>query len=400
MNESVWISGLGVITSIGMNTKENIDSLRQQKSGVGYPDFLNTSHKKDFPVCEVKKSNQELALLSGMKSELPRTAYLSAIAAQEAILDAGIDLSTSHFRIGFISANTLGGMDTSESFYASYLKDNKEGHLRQVVNHECGSITELVAKHFGIRHFSTTISTACSSSANSIIHGSRMIKHNLLDIVIAGGADALCKFTLNGFNTLMILDSEPCKPFDENRKGLNLGEGAGYIVLVSDKVQQELGLKKYALVSGYANANDAFHQTASSPEGNGNYFAMKQAFDMSGLQLEDINYINAHGTGTANNDSSEGIAIERLFNDKIPMVSSTKANTGHTLGACGGIEAVYCCKAMQEGIVYPSLRIETPIESLKFQPITELKENIDIKHTMSNSFGFGGNCTSLIFSKA
>lgn len=400
MNQTIWISGLGVISSIGKNVQENIASLRTTKSGVGYPEYLKTSHKTDFPVCEIKQSNEALAAMAGMKLNLPRTTYLSAIAAQEALQDAGIDVMSSAFRIGFISANTLGGMDTSEQFYQEFLDDKSSGHLRDVIHHECGSITELVSQHIGIKHFSTTISTACSSSANAIIHGSRMIKHDLLDIVVAGGADALCKFTLNGFNTLMILDSEPCKPFDENRKGLNLGEGAGYVVLVSDKVQQALNLKKYATVSGYANANDAFHQTASSPEGNGNYYAMKQAFDMSGLQLNDIDYINAHGTGTANNDSSEGIAIERLFTDKIPLVSSTKANTGHTLGACGGIEAVYCCMAMQEGIVYPSLRIQTPIESLKFQPITSLKDNIDVKHTMSNSFGFGGNCTSLIFSKA
>lgn len=400
MNHSVWISGLRVISSIGMNTNENIDSLRNEKSGVGYPEFLHTLHKKDFPVCEIKKSNDELAEIAGMKKELPRTTYLSSIAAQEAINDAGIQVEGSTFRIGFISANTLGGMDTSEFFYEEFLKDNTQGHLRQVINHECGSISELVAKHLGIRHFVTTISTACSSSANSIIHGSRMIKHDMLDIVIAGGADALCRFTLNGFNTLMILDTEPCKPFDENRKGLNLGEGAGYVVLVSDKVKTALGLKTYAKVSGYANANDAFHQTASSPEGNGNYYAMSQALEMSGLHTNDIDYINAHGTGTSNNDSSEGIAIERLFGETIPMVSSTKANTGHTLGACGGIEAVYSCMAMNQNIIYPSLRITTPIKELNFIPISSLIESRDVKHVMSNSFGFGGNCTSLIFSKA
>jgi 3-oxoacyl-[acyl-carrier-protein] synthase-1 len=198
----------------------------------------------------------------------------------------------------------------------------------------------------------------------------------------------------------MILDTEPCKPFDENRKGLNLGEGAGYVVLVSDKVKTALGLKTYAKVSGYANANDAFHQTASSPEGNGNYYAMSQALEMSGLHTNDIDYINAHGTGTSNNDSSEGIAIERLFGETIPMVSSTKANTGHTLGACGGIEAVYSCMAMNQNIIYPSLRITTPIKELNFIPISSLIESRDVKHVMSNSFGFGGNCTSLIFSKA
>jgi 3-oxoacyl-(acyl-carrier-protein) synthase len=400
MSQSVWISGLGVNSSIGMNVAENLDSLRQGKSGVGYPEFLHTLHKQDLPVCEIKLSNEELARRCTMPLDLPRTVYLSAIAAQEALSEAGIDPKASEFRIGFISANTLGGMDTSEFFYDDFLKDKTSGHLRQVVHHECGSVTELVAKHLGIDDYVTTLSTACSSSANAIIQGSRLIKHGKLDIVLAGGADALCRFTLNGFNTLMILDSEPCKPFDEHRKGLNLGEGAGYVVLISDQVKEKLNSKVYAKVSGYANANDAFHQTASSPEGNGNYYAMSQALAMSGLAKEDIHYINAHGTGTSNNDSSEGIAIERLFEQSIPAVSSTKANTGHTLGACGGIEAVYCCLAMQHQLIYPSLRVTTPIESLSFTPVLSLQQDVEVIHTMSNSFGFGGNCTSLIFSKA
>lgn len=400
MTETVWVSGLGAISSIGMNVSENLDSLISKRSGVAYPEFLHTLHKIDLPVCEIKLSNEALAAQCNMPLNLPRTVYLSAIAAQEALADTNIDLSDKKYKIGFISANTLGGMDTSEFFFETFLKDTSKGHLSQVVHHECGAVTELVAKHIGIEDYVTTISTACSSSANAIIHAARLIKHGKLDIVLAGGADALCRFTLNGFNTLMILDAEPCKPFDENRKGLNLGEGAGYVVLISDKVKQELNASVYAKVSGYANANDAFHQTASSPEGNGNYLAMSQALQMSGLAKEDIHYINAHGTGTANNDSSEGIAIERLFGSTIPSVSSTKANTGHTLGACGGIEAVYCCLAMKHQIIFPSLRISNPIELPLFKPVQELRRAVNIQNTMSNSFGFGGNCTSLIFSKA
>lgn len=399
MENNVWIAGLGAVSSIGMNVAENFSSLKNEKSGVGFSDYLNTVHKTTFPVCEIKKSNDELAVLAEMPLGLPRSVYISAIAAKEAVsVFSDKSLVFSQYRIGFISGNTIGGMDLSEDFYAEFLKDNSSGQLRNVVHHECGNITELVKENLGINHFSTTISTACSSSANAIIHGARMIKNNLLDIVIAGGVDALCKFTLNGFNTLMILDTEPSKPLDENRKGLNLGEGAGYVVLVSDKIKNELNLKTYANVSGYSNANDAYHQTASSAEGNGNYFAMKEALEMSQLKTTDIDYINAHGTGTNNNDSSEGIAIERLFGNEIPDTSSTKANTGHTLGACGGLEAVYACLALQNNCVFPNLRFETKIEALNFMPLTMYKEKT-VNHVMSNSFGFGGNCTSLIFSK-
>ena len=405
MQQHVWIAGMGAISSIGHNVDENLTSLKEGRSGVGYPDFLQTLHTNDFPVCEIKLSNDALAARCGMKNNLPRTTYLSAIAAMEAMADAARNVQAAQdspfasYRIGFISGNTLGGMDRSEFFYDEFLNDKNKGHLSDVVHHECGSITELVADHLNIHHSVTTLSTACSSSANAILHACRLIKHNKVDIVLAGGADALCRFTLNGFNTLMILDSQPSKPFDENRKGLNLGEGAAYLVLLSDKVKEQLNIQSELRVSGSANANDAFHQTASSAEGNGNYKAMKEALAQSGLAASDISYINAHGTGTSNNDSSEGVAIERLFGATLPPVSSTKAHTGHTLGACGALEAVYSCLALQHNLIYPNLRHETPMKELSFVPNTHLQEQQDVQHVMSNSFGFGGNCTSIIFSK-
>jgi 3-oxoacyl-[acyl-carrier-protein] synthase-1 len=232
------------------------------------------------------------------------------------------------------------------------------------------------------------------------MYASRLIKNGLLDVAIAGGTDCLLRFTINGFNALMILDTAPCTPFDQNRKGLNLGEGAGYLVLVSEKVAQSLKKTPKVRLSGYCNANDAYHQTASSAEGNGNYLAMKGALAMSGLQPTDIDYINLHGTGTANNDLSEGIAIQRVFGDKVPKASSTKAFTGHTLGASGAIEAIFSVMAIEEKIVFPNLRFSTLIKELNFSPVTRLIENAPIKHVLSNSFGFGGNCSSLIFSGA
>ncbi len=403
MKEQIWIAGLGAVSSIGMNVAEHFDSLLQQRSGVGYAEFLTTVHQQDLPVCEIKKSNEELASLAGMKTRLPRAVYFSALAVGEALAQfkSMIDpafLNT--LRVGFLSGNTVGGMDLTENFYASFLADRSTGSLKDVIHHECGTVTELVARHFKFAHYVSTLSTACSSSANAIIQGSRLIKHNKLDVVIAGGTDALCRFTLNGFHTLMILDTAPCKPFDEHRKGLNLGEGAGYVVLISDKVKNRLSQTPLAKVSGYANANDAFHQTASSAEGKGNFLAMEQALVMSELSPTDIAYINAHGTGTANNDSSEGIAIERLFGENVPYVSSTKANTGHTLGACGGLEAVFSCLALQHDVVYPSLRMEVDMSAFTFAINRALRREQDIRHVMSNSFGFGGNCTSLILSKA
>jgi 3-oxoacyl-[acyl-carrier-protein] synthase-1 len=288
-------------------------------------------------------------------------------------------------------------MDKTEHFMEAFLADQNKGRLKEVVHHECGSITELVADALGIRHHVSTISTACSSGANALMYGARMIRSGMLDVVIAGGTDALTRFTLNGFNTLMILDQQKCRPFDDTRTGLNLGEGAGYVVLVSDAVAEKV--KPWCKLSGFANANDAYHQTASSPEGIGNYKAMQGALQMAALEPADIDYINLHGTGTQNNDSSEGLAIERLFAPAFPPLSSTKSFTGHTLGASGGIEAVFAALAVKEGIIYPNAQFTTQMKELPFKPATTFSRGNALRHVMSNSFGFGGNCSSLVFSK-
>ncbi|SCW82769.1 beta-ketoacyl-[acyl-carrier-protein] synthase family protein [Mucilaginibacter sp. NFR10] len=398
MEQPVFIAGLGVISAIGNTVAQNLLSLEQEKTGIAPIQYLDTDHRDEFPVGEVKLSNAELAELSGFKHGISRTAMLSLIAAKEALADTEL-ANLAGLRTGFVSANTVGGMDKTEDFFRDFLADNTKGCLRNVVNHECGAVTNLVADQLGIRHYVSTISTACSSSANAIMYGARLIKNNMLDVVIAGGTDALTRFTLNGFNTLMILDKQPCQPFDANRRGLNLGEGAGYVVLVSARIASSLKKEMYCTFSSYHNANDAYHQTASSPEGTGSLLAMEGALKKSGLQPADIGYINLHGTGTQNNDSSEGTAISKLFAGHSPKMSSTKAFTGHTLGASGGIEAVFSALAVRRGLIYPNLRFETQMDGFPFTPETHFSTQPDVKHVLSNSFGFGGNCSSLIFSK-
>jgi 3-oxoacyl-[acyl-carrier-protein] synthase-1 len=397
MGSSVYIAGVGVITAIGNNAAENLAAFEKERDGIGEITFMNTRHKGELPVAEVKLDNDELAQLAGMSAETSRTKLLSVVAAREALRDSGVE-DLPGLRTGFVSANTVGGMDKSEDFFVEFLKDNRKGKLRRIFDHECGSVTEVVANQLGIRDHISTISTACSSSANAVFYGARLIKNDLLDVVIAGGADTLTKFTLNGFNTLMILDKNFCKPFDEHREGLNLGEGAGYLVLVSDKVAAQLKKPMYCLLSGYNNSNDAYHQTASSPDGTGSLLAMQGALNKAGLQTSDIDYINLHGTGTPNNDSAEGTAVKRLFGEDYPAMSSTKSFTGHTLGASGGIEAVYSVLAIKHGLIYPNLRFETPMQDLDIIPQKHLAKDKKIQHVLSNSFGFGGNCTSLIFS--
>jgi 3-oxoacyl-[acyl-carrier-protein] synthase I len=265
-----------------------------------------------------------------------------------------------------------------------------------ILTHDCSDSTEKIAVRLGFRDMVSTISTACSSSANAIMFGARLIKHGKLDRVLAGGTDALSKFTLNGFNTLMILDKQACRPFDKNRVGLNLGEGAAFLVLESEEALD--GRTPLCELSGYANANDAYHQTASSPDGYGPFLSMSQALESSRLHPGDIDYINAHGTGTDNNDLTEGIAIERIFGDKIPPVSSTKPYTGHTLGAAAAVEAVISILSINNKVVFPNLNFKEKMDELHFEPVKEMITGIKVKHVLSNSFGFGGNDSTLIFS--
>ncbi|HEY8934662.1 MAG TPA: beta-ketoacyl-[acyl-carrier-protein] synthase family protein [Cyclobacteriaceae bacterium] len=398
MRSLIHITGLGVVSAIGNSVEETLQAFEKGTSGIGPITLFPSVHQNQLPVGEVKLTNEALASVLGLQKPVTRTTMLGMLAARQAVKDSGIK-NLNSFRVGFISATTVGGMDRTENFFIDYLKDKTTGNLDDVVHHECGSTTELIADDLGIKDFISTINTACSSSVNSIILGSRLIDRDQLDVVVAGGTDALTKFTLNGFNSLMILDKEPCRPFDASRAGLNLGEGAGFVVLVSDRVLKQESLNSLAVVSGYANTNDAYHQTASSPEGRGSFAAMQQALEMSNISINDIDYINLHGTGTQNNDSSEGTAIQRLFGNAVPKVSSTKAFTGHTLGASGGIEAVFSVLAIQKGWAYPNLRFKTQIPELNYKPLQVLEKELSINHVLSNSFGFGGNCSSIVFSK-
>ena len=396
MEDRVYVAGIGVISSIGQSVEEGFQSLRSESSGIGHITLFDTKHSGKLPVGEVKISNKELAEKLAHKPHVTRTALLGVHAAREAVFNSRIDIK--RWRTGLISATTVGGMDKTEHFFREFLTDHKKGKLREVADHECGRSTELIADDLGINNFISTINTACSSSVNSIALGVRLIKHNQLDVVIAGGTDALSQFTLNGFNSLMILDANPCKPFDAGRNGLNLGEGAGFVILISDRVRQQENASPFAFVSGYGNTNDAYHQTASSPEGRGSYSAIQNALKMSNLQPNEIDYINLHGTGTLNNDLSEGTAISRIYGEDYPRLSSTKAFTGHTLGASGGIEAVFSIMAIKHQCVFPNLRFENPIPEINIRPQMKFEENLRIRHVMSNSFGFGGNCSSVIFS--
>lgn len=395
MSKKVFVTGLGIISAIGLNKDEVLYSLLNSKSGIGKIENLKTKHN-NIPVAEVKFNESQLSEIAGVNDNTgyTRTSLLGIIAATEAFNDAKLSVND---RVSLISATTVGGMCNSELLYKDFLNDNIFSEF--INTHDCGDSTEKIAKHLNISGFVTTISTACSSSANAIMLGTRMIKKGLADKVLVGGIDSLSKFTVNGFNTLMILDKEHCRPFDETRVGLNLGEGSAFLVIEGEDSAKSRNAKIYCEVKGYANANDAFHQTASSPDGIGASISMSKAIEVANLKPADIDYINVHGTGTPNNDLSEGKAIAIVFKGSIPKFSSTKAFTGHTLGAAGSVEAVISILALNNNFIPPNLNFKNQITELGFSPVDKLLMNVDLKNVLSNSFGFGGNNTSLIFSK-
>ncbi len=397
MQKDIFVTGVGVISAIGNNAAQCFESLRNKKSGLDFIKILQTIHKDKFKVGEVRLTNYQLLDILGLPhseiKKFSRTSLLGIIAAKEAVNNSEININNEELKTGLISATTVGGMDKTEIEITD--SDSKMDFL---LTHPCGDSSNKICEYLGINGYRTTISTACSSGANAIIHGIKLIQHEIIDRAIVGGVDALSKFTLNGFNTLMILDKDFCKPFDENRKGLNIGEGAGFLVIESEKSMIKRKKQSICKITGYANANDAYHQTASSPDGEGAYKAMYEALKMSKIDYSEIDYVNAHGTGTPNNDLSEGAALKRIFDNKVPKFSSTKAFTGHTLGAAAGIEAVFSVLSIQNSIIYPNLNFETPISEIGIKPQTEVDER-SINNVLSNSFGFGGNNSSIIFSK-
>jgi len=399
MNKGVAITGMGIISAIGNSVEENFISLINNKVGITTIENISTVHAAVIKVGEIKKTNQQLAdeLQLSSNNNFSRTAMLGAIAAKQAVQNAGIT-SINEYKTGLISATSVAGMDMTEKYYYDYFENT--ALTKYISSHDCGDVTHKIADELGLEGMVTTISTACSSAANAIMLGARLIKAGKLDRVIVGGTDALAKFTINGFKTLMILSDSDNMPFDNNRKGLNLGEAAAFLVLESDVIVKKENKKVLARVSGYGNANDAFHQTASSENGDGAFLAMEKAFQVAGLKPEQIDYINVHGTATPNNDLSEGRALVRIFGEeKVPDFSSTKPYTGHTLAAAAAIEAVYSVLAIQNNVVFPNLNFKTPMEEFNLVPQTALKHK-NIEHVLSNSFGFGGNCSTLIFSKS
>ncbi len=399
---NIAITGEGIVSAIGLNKLEVLQSLQEGRSGIGEMKYLQSVHH-ELPVGEVDLSNEQMKEMLGIPfgQMMSRTALMGMLAIDQALKDAHVDKENlmsrkadgKPLRIVLVSGTTVGGMDITELCFDQL---EEQASIEILRHHDGGNSTQLMADHFGIFDEVTTLSTACSSAANAIMLGARLLKAGKADIVVAGGTEALSRFHLNGFNSLMILDHEPCRPFDATRAGLNLGEGAAFVVLEPEEKAQRREATPHAYLTGYGNACDAFHQTASSENGEGAYLAMTEALEMAHLSAKDIQYVNAHGTGTPNNDQSESVSLKRVFGDEMPLVSSTKSFTGHTTSASGSIETIICILAMQHHFVPANLGWKNPMEN-GILPSMGV-QGIDLENVLCNSFGFGGNDSSLVIS--
>jgi 3-oxoacyl-[acyl-carrier-protein] synthase-1 len=402
MGDSVVVTGIGIVTAMGTGKEQHWDAFRTGRSALRYPKHLITRHADALLMGEVDLSNDELAALNGLPTGdngLTRTALLSLAAMQNLFTQTNREYVAAS-RHAFINANTVGGMSTMENIYMDLISAHTPAHLLKYIQTlDCSHSTELTARHFGLTQNLATISTACSSSANALIMGVRMLRNGMADMAICGGCDALSKYTVNGFNSLKNVSASPCQPFDNNRNGLNLGEAAAYCLLEKEDAARLRGANIIARLSGYANTNDASHPTAPTADGAGAERTMLQALRVAGLHPNDIGYINAHGTATQNNDLAEGLAIQRVFGSGA-VFSSTKPFTGHTLAASGVIEAIFTMWALQETTLLPNLNYTTKMEELEIEPVKKWMRNVNLAHGMSNSFGFGGTNVSLVFSKA
>jgi 3-oxoacyl-(acyl-carrier-protein) synthase len=392
------ITGMGIICSAGTGKAVVWSSLETADSGLKPLSIVNSSRHGHAPAGEV---TADLDALCGRMIRGSRSDKLAYIAALEALHQAGFADGTIGDtlgpRAGVVLGCTVGGELGTEAFLGNLMQHNvrRYGPLRY---HECASSADLCASEFGCFGPVTTVSTACSGGALSIAIAGQMVSSSAADLVIAGGCDSLCRLTVDGFGSLFLLDPDGCRPFDRNRSGINLGEGAGVVVIESRESAEKRGIPILATLSGWGTSCDAFHATAPESEGKGAELAMSKALHLAGLPPSAISHINAHGTATHDNDLVESRAIKRLFGEHVPPILSTKGLIGHTLAASGAIDAVISVESLSRGGPPQSVGFSEVDPEIGITPVQRCGSDPQ-DHVLSNAFGFGGNNVSLIISK-
>ena len=409
MERRVVVTGIGAITPIGNNANEFWKGLKEGKCGI---DTITAFDVSDFKVklaAEVKGYNPEDYFDKRSARRLDKFAQFAMIAAREAMRDSGMTKENTDFdRVGVFVGSGMGGLDTIEKenrvcFEKGYDKISPMYIPMVISNMATGN----VAIDLGLRGESFSIATACASATHSIGEAYRAIKHGYQDAVFTGGTEASITPTgVAGFTNIKALSQSADKnrasiPFDKERSGFVMGEGAGVLVLEELEHAKKRGAKIYAEIVGYGASSDAFHITSPAPNGEGGARAMVNAIKDAKIDAKDITYINAHGTSTHLNDSCETAAIKTALGEssKTVMVSSTKGNTGHLLGAAGAVEAIACVKAIEDNFVPATINYKVPDEECDLDIVPNEGRNVKVEYAMSNSLGFGGHNSSIIFKK-
>lgn len=399
----VVITGAGIVSAIGQTLPEFRSNLFQGVCGIKAIDLFDTTGYTCRLGGQIDGVDLKQRLLPRQTKRISRCDLLGMIAAEEAVLNAGIDFEqTDTERTGVIMGGGAGGMLSWETFRRDLWQGCQKNNASLVLASAPCTLTDLIANHYGIRGIRSTITTACSSSANAIGYGYDLIRSGDIDWAVTGGSEALSELTFAGFNSLKVMSPEPCRPFDKHRRGLSLGEGAGIIILEEYTHALERGAEILAEMKGYAVNADAYHMTSPDPEGLGMLRVMSRALSRASFEIEKVDYINAHGTATKINDHLESQAIQRLLGKKNlerTTVSSTKSMVGHCLGASGAIEAIATILALTQQAAPPTVHLDEPDPLCNLNHVTRLFRKQKIRVALSNSFAFGGNNTSLVFKR-
>ena len=410
MERRVVVTGIGAITPIGNTAKEFWNSIKEEKCGIDEITRFDTSDLKVKLAAEVKGFNSEDYLDRKASRRMDLYTKYAVIASREALKDSGItEENTDMTRVGTVIGSGIGGLETMEKdivVCANKGPDRVSPFFipMGIPNMAAGN----VSIDLGLKGESVAMVTACATGTHSIGESYRMIKHGYQDAVLAGGTEApITKTGIAGFQNLKALSQATDKnrasiPFDAERNGFVMGEGAAVIVLEELEHAKKRGAHIYAEIVGYGASSDAYHITSPAPDGEGATRAMVSAMEDAKIKAEDITYINAHGTSTHLNDAGETMAIKKALGEeasKKVLVSSTKSNTGHMLGAAGGIEAIVCVKAIEDGYVPATINYKVEDPECDLDIVPNKGRNVDVKYAMSNSLGFGGHNASIIFKK-
>lgn len=391
MGNRIAVTGIGCLSAAGNTLEEAILSMLAGERHGGDPLRFTTTHADIYPVFSIADEFDQLS-----DREMLRTSRLGLAAAGQALTQSGWSLeSLRGLRVGVCMGTTVGSAMNNEPFYIGYR--NGETPEMSPINCFLGSNpAAVISRHFGFSGPTQTIVNACSSGTDAIGLGTAWIQSGLCDVVLAGGADELCRTTYNGFASLQISSTRLCRPFDAERTGLNLGEGAGVLVLESDSSARHRGVPVQGYVLGYGSGTDGWHLTAPHPEGRGLKQALNEALGVSCVQPKQLGFINTHGTGTKDNDRVESLILREKLKG-IPF-HSTKGYTGHTLGAAGAIEAAFALGFLHHGRIPASAGFMTKDDDLGTVPVTEVYE-FEETLALSESLAFGGNNAVLVLER-